>query len=264
MTRVALITGGSRGIGFSFAQALLGAGYKVLITAARDAARLEAAHAALAADFKGAIASCVADVSVADHAKAAVDHALDRFGRLDILVNNAGRGPREVSETFHVTPPRFWDIAPQDWAQIVATNVNGPYLMARAAAPLMMAQGWGRIIGVSTSRVTMVRPGFAPYGPSKAALDTLTAIMAKELMESGVTANILLPGGATETDFIPQDGRSGHYQNLLPPDVMNEALLWLCSAQADAVTGARIVGKLWNPEDPAAAREDCGDPPRIL
>ncbi|QBF31997.1 SDR family NAD(P)-dependent oxidoreductase [Thalassococcus sp. S3] len=261
MERVALITGGSRGIGLSFAEALLGAGYRVTITGARDRAQLQEAAERLGQ--AGRVLPVLADAGRAEDAERAVAKTLERFGRLDVLINNAGRGPREVSETFHQTPPKFWETAPEAWAEIVQSNVNGPFLMARAAALHMIAQGWGRIIGISTSRVTMVRQGFAPYGPTKAALDAMTRIFAQDLEGTGVTCNILLPGGATDTDFIPE-GRSGAYLNLLPVDVMNEALLWLVSDAADGITAARFVGSRWDPRDISAAREDIGDPPLIL
>ncbi|MBC6407718.1 MAG: SDR family oxidoreductase [Rhodobacteraceae bacterium] len=110
----------------------------------------------------------------------------------------------------------------------------------------------------------MTRQGFAPYGPSKAALDTMTKIFAEDFQGTGVTCNILAPGGPTETDFIPEDGRNGRYLQLLPVDVTNDTLLWLCSAAADDVTAARFIGKHLDPNDPSKAREDTGDAPRIL
>jgi 3-oxoacyl-[acyl-carrier protein] reductase len=261
MDRVALITGGSRGIGLSFARALLDAGYRVAITGARNRAALDAAIGELGTDRAF---GTLADAGDPEDAERSVDEVLAHFGRLDILVNNAGRGLREISDDFHSEALKFWDATPEGWQEIIRSNVNGPFLMARAVAPHMIRSGWGRIIGISTSRVTMIREGFAPYGPSKAALDTMTGIFAKDLAGTGVTANILLPGGATDTDFIPRAGRSGHYLNLLPVDVMNEALLWLVSDAADGVTGARFVGKLWDPANPDAAREDTGAPPLIL
>ena len=265
MRRVALITGGSRGIGRSFAEALLGAGHDVALTAARDGAALQATVAELRALHPGArVIGIVGDAGVAEDAGRTVAEVLSHCGRLDILINNAGRGPRELRENFHTNPPKFWEVDPDGWAEIVRSNINGPFLMARAAAPHMVRAGWGRIIGISTSAVTMTRPGFAPYGPTKAALDTMTAIFAQDLAGTGVTCNILAPGGPTETDFIPPQGRAGRYADLLPVDVMNDALLWLCSPQADSVTAARFIGKLWTADDPAAAREDTGQPPRIL
>jgi 3-oxoacyl-[acyl-carrier protein] reductase len=265
MRRVAIITGGSRGIGRSFADALLAAGHAVTITGARDAAALERARTALAAAHgDDHVHAILADAGAAEDADRTVAETRARFGRLDILINNAGRGPREVSPTFHREPPKFWQTAPENWAEIVRSNINGPFLMSRAAAPHMVAQGWGRIVGISTSRVTMVRQGFAPYGATKAALDSMSRIFAQDLEGTGVTVNILLPGGATDTDFIPPEGRSGAYLNLLPVDVMNDALLWLVSEEADGITAGRFVGARWDPDDKTACREDTGAPPLIL
>lgn len=265
MSRVALITGASRGIGLSFAHALLEAGYDVAVTGARDRAGLDQTVEDLAGRYGAVrVLGVLADAADPGDAAHTVAQTMARFGRLDILINNAGRGLREMSDAFHRDPLKFWQAEPEGWNEIIRSNINGPFLMARAAAPHMVAQGWGRIIGISTSRVTMIRAGFAPYGPSKAALDTMTGIFAKDLEGTGVTANILLPGGATDTDFIPPEGRSGAYLSLLPVDAMNDALLWLVSEAADGVTGARFVGKLWDSANPDAAREDTGAPPLIL
>lgn len=265
MARTALITGGSRGIGFSFADALLGAGYNVAITAARNAEALQTAVERLG-ESHGAdrVMGLVADAGDPEAAETSVSQVAGRFGGLDILVNNAGRGPGELNPQFHRTVRPFWELEPVGWAEILRTNVTGPFLLARAAAPHMIARRWGRIIGISTSRATMIKPGFAPYGPSKAALDTMTRIFAEDLKGSGVTCNILAPGGPTETDFIPRDGREGLYTNLLPVDVMNAALLWLCSDAANDVSAARLIGKNWDDANPNAAREDTGEAPRTL
>jgi len=264
MARVAIITGASRGIGLCFARALLGAGYDVTLTGARNRDLLDQVVADLTAQFgAGRAIGVLADAADPEDAQRAVTATLEQFGRLDILINNAGRGPREISETFHLEPPRFWETKPEDWAEITRTNINGPFVMARAAVPHMIAQGWGRIIGISTSRVTMIRKGYAPYGPSKTALDAMTRVFAQDLEGTGVTCNILLPGGATDTEFIPPD-RSGSYLKLLPVDVMNDALLWMLSDAADGVTAARFVGARWDGSDPSKAREDTGEAPLIL
>jgi len=265
MARVALITGGSRGIGLSFAEALLGAGFDVAITAARGLEALHAAEARLSDAFgPGRVLAVQADAGDPAAAEACVAEVVARFGRLDVLVNNAGRGPREVKEDFISANQKFWEIDPEGWSEILRSNVTGPFLMARAAAPHMVGAGWGRIINISTSRATMVKTGNAPYGPSKAALDTLTWQFAEDLGGTGVTMNALAPGGPTETEFFPAEGRTGVYAKMLPVDVMNGALLWLCSEAGDGVTAGRFIGKLWDPSDPGAAREDTGEAPRIL
>ncbi|MEM7523026.1 MAG: SDR family oxidoreductase [Pseudomonadota bacterium] len=262
--RVALVTGGGRGLGLCFAEALLGAGYAVAITGARDADGL-AATARRLGDRFGAdrVMSTLADAGSPDDADRSVEEVAARWGGVDILVNNAGRGPREFSETFHMDAPKFWETPPAAWSEIVRSNVDGPFLMAKAAAPGMIARGWGRIVNISTSRVTMVRAGYAPYGPTKAALDAMTRIFAADLAGTGVTVNTLLPGGPADTGFIP-DQREGTYLTLLPADVMNEALLWIVSDAADDVTAARFVGAKWSASDPALSREDAGAPPLIL
>ncbi|MCC1495031.1 SDR family NAD(P)-dependent oxidoreductase [Cognatishimia sp. F0-27] len=265
MARRVLITGGSRGIGLSFAHACLGAGMDVAITAARGRHALEASVADLRAAYpERRVVGILADAGdPADAARTAAE-AQAALGGVDVLINNAGRGPRELNDNFHNAAQRFWELDPQGWAEIMRTNVDGPFLMARAVAPLMIAAGWGRIVNLSTSRVTMIKEGFAPYGPSKAALDTMTRLFADDLRGTGVTVNTLAPGGATETDFIPPENRSGAYASLLPVTVMDAALLWLLSDAADAVTAGRFIGKLWDPANPAAAREDTGEAPRIL
>ncbi|MGP1395462.1 MAG: SDR family NAD(P)-dependent oxidoreductase [Inquilinaceae bacterium] len=270
--RAIIITGGARGIGRSFAEACLGDGYRVMITAARGSQELAATADDLAGRYGASkVAARLADAGDPEAAAALVADALDQFGAIHALINNAGRGPREISETFTTQPPKFWETDPDAWREIVRTNVDGPFLAARAVAPHMIAAGAGRIVNISTSAVTMVRNGYAPYGPSKAALDAMTRIFAADLEGTGVTVNALAPGGATDTSFIPGDGsgRRGADGNLLPVDVMNPALLWLLSDASAGTTGARLIGRKWDPAlDPAeaalAAREDCGEPPRIL
>ncbi|MFK7751314.1 MAG: SDR family oxidoreductase [Sedimentitalea sp.] len=261
---MAIITGASRGIGFRFAAAMLEAGFNVVLTGARSRENLMLATENLANLYNpDRVMYSLSDAGLAEDANRTVAETLDRFGRVDVLVNNAGRGPREISESFHTEPVKFWQTEPDDWSEIVRSNITGPFLMARAVAPSMIAQGWGRIIGISTSRVTMVRRGYAPYGPSKAALDAMTRVFAQDLEGTGVTCNILLPGGPTDTDFIP-GARVGTYANLLGADVMNDALCWIASEASDGITAARFVGKFWDASDPAACREDTGAPPLIL
>jgi 3-oxoacyl-[acyl-carrier protein] reductase len=240
--RVAIVTGGGRGLGRAMALGLAGAGYRVVITAARETAEI-AEVVALTRPER--VLALNADVTREEDCQHVVDSTLTRFGRLDILVNNAGRGMKYVSDSFMTDPPPFWEVPPEVFRMVIDTNVNGPFLMARATAPTMVSAGWGRIINVSMNRQTMCRRGFSPYGPSKAALESETAIWAQDLAETGVSVNALLPGGATETGMIPDGVPKSVRAALLAPEVMVPPLLWLASTRSDGVTGKRVVANHW-------------------
>jgi len=252
--RVAIITGGGRGLGRAMALGLAKAGAAVVATAAREHSEIDS----LSAAAPGArILPIAADVTKEDDCARVVATAIERFGRADILVNNAGRGMKYVSEHFMTEPTRFWETGPDTWRLIIDTNVVGPFLMARAAVPAMLAAGWGRIINISMNTETMRRRGFSPYGPSKAALESETIIWAQDLDGSGVTVNALLPGGATRTGMIPA-GFPDHLRgNLIDPAIMVPPLLWLASTKSDGVTGRRFVAAQWR-EDQAGAAAAAG------
>ena len=258
--KVAILTGAGRGLGRAMALGLARAGAQVLALAARERAEGEA----VAAEAPR-IHARVGDVTKAEDCARAVETSVSRFGGLHILVSNAGRGMKYVSESFMTEPTRFWEVAPETWRLVIDTNVNGPFLMARAAAPQMMRQGWGRIVNISMSHETMRRKGFSPYGPSKAALESETIIWAQDLAGTGVTVNALLPGGATRTGMIPASFPAELRTGLLDPAVMVPPLLWLASERSDGVTGQRFVASRWGSEvteDAAikAARENAGWP----
>jgi NAD(P)-dependent dehydrogenase (short-subunit alcohol dehydrogenase family) len=130
------------------------------------------------------------DVTQEDDCAEIVAAALERFGRLDILVNNAGRGVKYVSNEFLTEPTRFWEVTPETWRMVIDTNVNGPFMMARHAVPVMLKAGWGRIVNVSVSQGTMRRRGFSLYGPSKAALESETIIWAQDLDGTAALARV--------------------------------------------------------------------------
>jgi NAD(P)-dependent dehydrogenase (short-subunit alcohol dehydrogenase family) len=129
----------------------------------------------------------------------------DRFGRVDILVNNAGIGPGAIRPDSWQRPLKFWEITPDQWRRFVAVHTTAPWALANALVPEMMRQGWGRIVNVTTSLGTMLNAGSPTYGPSKAALEALSAIMAKDLDGTGVTVNVLVPGGVTNTPMISDE-----------------------------------------------------------
>jgi NAD(P)-dependent dehydrogenase (short-subunit alcohol dehydrogenase family) len=248
--RVAIVTGGGRGLGRAMTLGLANAGAAVVATASREPAEIESLSAAAP---QGRILPVIADVTREEDCARTVATALERFGRLDILVNNAGRGMKYVSEDFMTDPTRFWETSPDTWRLIIDTNVVGPFLMARAAAPTMLAAGWGRIVNISMSTETMRRRGFSPYGPSKAALESATIIWAQDLAGSGVTLNALLPGGATATGMIPKSLPDDSRGMLLDPEIMVPPLLWLASTKSDGVTGKRFVAKDFRADAPDAA-----------
>ncbi|WP_420226904.1 SDR family NAD(P)-dependent oxidoreductase [Pigmentiphaga litoralis] len=256
--RVVVVTGGTRGLGKEMALALLAAGARVAITGSDITPAMDETLAegrALAGEDR--IVAVVADVTDPGDCRRAIDQIIDAFGAVHVLVNNAGRGMRLISETFNTQPTRFWEADPVAWRQIIDTNVNGPFNMAHAMTPHLVAQGFGKIINVSTSDVTMVRKGYAPYGPSKAALEAASRVWAQDLAGTGVTVNVYLPGGAADTDLLPTGpDKKGADGKLLSPSIMRRGILWLCSDASNGHNGERYTARLWDeslPADDAAA-----------
>jgi NAD(P)-dependent dehydrogenase (short-subunit alcohol dehydrogenase family) len=130
--------------------------------------------------------------------------------------------------------------------------------LTNAIVPEMMRQGWGRIVNVTTSLGTMLKAGSPTYGPSKAALEALSAIMAKDLDGTGVTVNVLVPGGVPNTPMI-SDEAGFDRAKLIRPEVMVPPLLWLVTDAAGKVTGRRFLGIHWDPAlPPEQAAEKAG------
>ncbi len=250
--KTAIVTGGGRGLGRAMVLGLARAGANVVITAARGRHEIEAVADEAKTLQAGTVRGLTADVTSEQDGLLVVSEAIREFGSIHILVNNAGRGMRFVSENFLDTPTKFWQTDPAVWRMIVDTNVTGPFLMARAVVPHMLKQHWGRIINISMNYETMRRAGFAPYGPSKAALESETIIWAQDLAGTGVTVNSLLPGGATDTGMVPGDIAPEFRSRLFRPEIVVQPLLWLVSEMADAVTGARFVASLWDSSLPPA------------
>jgi NAD(P)-dependent dehydrogenase (short-subunit alcohol dehydrogenase family) len=247
-SKIAIVTGGGGGLGRAMVLGLLRAGLRVAAVD-RDAALLEAVAAS--AGNGSSLATLTADLADPGAVEAAVADVRDRWGRIDILVNNAGIGTEQLRRDHWQKPVRFWEITPTQWARFMAVNGSAAFLLAREVVPGMMDQGWGRVINVTTSLDTMTRGGFAAYGASKAATEALTAVMAADLAGTGVTANVLVPGGPADTAMVVEE--SGFDRaSLLRPEVMVPPLLWLVSDAADSVTARRFIGARWDPALPAA------------
>jgi NAD(P)-dependent dehydrogenase (short-subunit alcohol dehydrogenase family) len=239
--RVAIVTGGGRGIGRSIALGYARAGADVLISVARNLAE---AHevAAESASLPGRIEAVRADVTVPAEVDVLVERALATRGRIDVLVNNAARGMRFVDERFMTDPRPFWEVDPVAWRMVIETNIVGVFLVSRAVVPHMLAAGRGSIINVTVNQATMVRRGFSPYGPSKAALEAMTQVWAAELEGTRVVINLLLPGGATATGMVPDPVPEG--VQLLSPDIVVAPALALAVTDS---SGQRIVASEWEP-----------------
>jgi len=138
-----------------------------------------------------------------DDVQKLVDSVITEFGRIDILVKNAARGMKFVNESFMTEPKPFWEADTANWQIVINTNVKETYLITKTVIPQMLKQNFGRTINISINLETMKRIGFSSYGPSKAALESMSIIWAQELAGTGITLNILLPGGATLTGMIP-------------------------------------------------------------
>jgi NAD(P)-dependent dehydrogenase (short-subunit alcohol dehydrogenase family) len=249
--RVAIVTGAGRGLGRAMALGLAKAGAFVVATAARERDEIEhLPQEANAGGGSNTVFPVLADVTREDDCTRIVATALERFGRLDILVNNAGRGMKYVSEDFLTQPTRFWEVTAAAWRLVIETNVVGPFLMARAAVPVMLERNWGRIINISINTETMRRRGFSPYGPSKAAMESATNIWAQDLAGTGITVNALLPGGATLTGMIPQSFPEHLRATLLDPKIVVPPLLWITSTKSDGVTGQRFIATKWHADNP--------------
>jgi NAD(P)-dependent dehydrogenase (short-subunit alcohol dehydrogenase family) len=253
--KVAIITGGGRGIGRAIAEGYVREGARVVVTAARERSEIQSFAATWGADLVLAI---VADVTDLTACESVVADTISCFGHLDVLVNNAGRGMRYVSPQFLTEPTRFWEVDPAVWRMVIDTNVNGPFLMARAAVPHMLRRGTGAIINVSMNYETMKRRGFSPYGPSKAALESETIIWAQDLEGTGITVNEVLPGGATATGMIPPGIPDELRRHLLSPEIVVPPAVFLASDAGRRLTGRRLIATEWSPDNPEGQTSASG------
>jgi 3-oxoacyl-[acyl-carrier protein] reductase len=169
---------------------------------------------------------------------------VERFGRLDIVINNAGISTGLLRGDGKPVG-KLWETTPEEFRRVIAVNVVAPFLITRAVLPTLLAQRWGRIINVTTSLDTMWKSFLQPYGGSKAANEAHLTAIAHELDGSGVTANVLVPGGAADTRLVPAAVAPDRAQ-LIAPEVMVPPLIWLCSNGSDGVNGRRFIAARWD------------------
>jgi NAD(P)-dependent dehydrogenase (short-subunit alcohol dehydrogenase family) len=254
--KVVLLTGAAGGIGQALARGFAAAGLRVALVDVHGEA-----VAALARDIGGQQAiGLAADVADPDAAAGAVQAARTHFGALDFLVNNAGLGMGVVRSDHFTRIVQIEDITPETFLRVLKVNMCGGFFMARAVVPLFRARRFGRIINVTTSLSTMIRPGFSPYGPAKAAFEAWTAGLAGELAGTGITVNVVTPGGATDTPMVPEESGFSRAE-LIRPEWMAPPMLYLFSAAAAHVTGQRFIAALWDATlPPTEAAQRAGAP----
>ena len=266
--RVALVTGGLRGLGRAMSFGLARTGHLVAAVGhiAEDVAEVEAEAAALG-NTGGAVWPLVADLREAAECDRVVAETRARFGRIDILVNNAGLTFTYIDPARFRRPEiqHFWEVSDEIVDNVIATNVLAGDRLSRRVAAAMVEAGWGRIVNVTTKLDTMNRVGTHPYGTSKAALEMATEVWAKDVEGTGLTINIVNPGAGANTPGMAEEARAasreGRTARLVEPDEMVPPLLYVVSREADRVNGYRFDANAWDPAlAPADAARRAGRP----
>jgi NAD(P)-dependent dehydrogenase (short-subunit alcohol dehydrogenase family) len=251
--KVAIVAGGGGGMGRAMALALVEKGAKVAVFDVRQENVDEVVEEAVAIGDSECAIPLVSDITKIDDCLSAVQETIDTFNSVDILVNAAGLGMATLKDDYWNDNLKFWNADIDRFNALMTVNWNGPFLLARCVTPHMIEKGWGRIVNVTTSLDTMTTRGYTPYGPSKAALEAATSVWSKDLEGTGVTANVLVPGGPVNTDFIPENAPFDRTK-LTQPEVMQAPICWLASDLSDGVTNMRFVARSWDSE---ASLEDA-------
>ena len=244
--RVAVVTGGARGIGYAVAERVLRSGGSVALWD-RDAERLESAVASLtsavtssdvvAVGFLGAaIGGFAVELTSEEGIDAAVRETLSRFQKIDILVNNAGITGGNAP---------MWELAPSVWRGVIEVNLIAPFLVCRAIVPHMLARGYGRIVNVASIAGKEGNPNASHYSASKAGLIGLTKSLGKELATKGILVNCVTPAAArTEIFDQMKPEHIGYMLSKIPmsrfvePEELAALIGWLVSEDCSFSTGA--------------------------
>ena len=222
--KVAVITGGGRGIGRAIALKFAGEGAAVVV-AARTQSEIETVATEIR-DANGRALAVPADVAEEKHCERLISASVAQFGRVDILVNNAGEyGP--VKPVEEITPP--------EWDRVIAVHLRGAYLLTRLVLPGMYARGSGVVLNISSLSAKSAFGWGSPYAAAKAGMLGLTRVAAAEGARKGVRVNAICPGPVTETKmskYLQGRGQTA--------DEIATAALFLCSDQASAITGQSL------------------------
>jgi len=245
--RVALLTGGAKGIGRHYAQALAREGARLMIADIADGREL----AETIARERGAnsVASAVTDVSDEGAVKTLVAQTIERFGKIDILVNNAALFAPLAEQKVTEIDVDLWD-------RVMAINIRGVFLMTKHVAPHMIAQKYGKIINISSGTVARGIPNFAHYVTSKGAVTAFTRSVSRELGEHNICVNSLAPGFTLSDSVINEN--PGHLDHSRAPSLARRAikrdeypedllgtLIFLASPDSDFMTGQTLAVDGW-------------------
>jgi 2-dehydro-3-deoxy-L-rhamnonate dehydrogenase (NAD+) len=232
-SRVAIVTGGARGIGFAIARRLVASGASVALWDI-DANALATAAKELSAIGKAA--PVTVDVTSADSVAAAAAETIRAFSKIDILVNNAGIAGANA---------KLWETDPAEWRRVIDINLHGPFHCCRAVVPHLLQNNYGRIVNIASIAGKEGNPNAAHYSASKAALIALTKSLGKELATRNILVNCVAPA-VIETDILKQMTQS-HIDYMLSKIPMGRfgraeetaaLVAWLCSEECSFSTGA--------------------------
>ena len=265
--RVAIVTGGLRGLGRAMAFGLARDGHDVVAVGHIDTDIPEVEAATAGSNVSGHILPLVADLRLPADCDRVVAMALSRFGGVNILVNNAGLTFTTIDPARfrRPEPQKFWQVSDDIVRAVIETNYLAADQMARRVAPMMVELGWGRIVNVTTKLDTMNRPHTSPYGASKAALEMATEVWAKEVEGTGLSINIVNPGAGANTPGMAEEmramSREGRAPRLVEPEEMVPPLLYVVSREADQINGWRFDANLWDSAlPPVEAARRAGRP----
>jgi 2-dehydro-3-deoxy-L-rhamnonate dehydrogenase (NAD+) len=231
--RVAVVTGGARGLGYSIAERILLSGGSVSLWDV-DAAKLADAGKQLSG--QGAVDTTALDLTEIASVQAATEATVARFGKIDILINNAGiTGGNAVT----------WEIDPAAWRRVIDVNLVGPFLTSRSVVPVMLRQGYGRIVNVASVAGKEGNPNASHYSASKAGLIGLTKSLGKELAARGILVNCVTPAAANTDLFAQMTPEHIEYMRskipmnrFVEPKEVAAMVCWLASEDCSFSTGA--------------------------
>ncbi len=252
--KVAVITGAGSpiGLGYAMAEATLREGGKVAMLDVNAAWLSESAGRLKAVAGDENVLPIEVDITDPQAAADAVARSIETFGGLDILVNNAGLWE----------PASFREVTIEAWQKIRAVNLDGPFYLTKPAVEHMVAHGAGRIINVTTSLGTMWTASNTTYGSSKAGHEAMASVLALELEGTGVTCNVLIPGGNTNTNMSAKfRDPSVNTSALMQNNVMSAPYLWMASDEAQDFNCRRVVAALWDESLPLQERLEKASAP---